>query len=123
MIIKTNKKEATRKRHLRIRKKILGTKECPRLSLYKSNKHIYVQLIDDIESKTLLSCSTLQPSLKSQLKKTTWTKEAAKVIGEVFAKNALDKGIKGVVFDRGGNRYHGKVTAFAEAARATGLKF
>ncbi len=122
MLKQTIKKERTRKRHGRIRNKISGTKSSPRLCIYKSNKHIYAQLIDDIEGKTLLSCSTLQPSLKSKVK-STWTKEAAKVIGEVIGKNALDKGIKNVVFDRGGNKYHGKVMSLAEGARAAGLQF
>ncbi|MBI3590472.1 MAG: 50S ribosomal protein L18 [Candidatus Melainabacteria bacterium] len=122
MIIKTSKKERARKRHNRIRKKISGTKEMPRLSLYKSNKHIYAQLIDDVQSSTLAYCSTLQPLLKKELK-ATWSKEAAKKIGELIAKDALSKGIKKVVFDRGGNRYHGKVLAFAEGARASGLEF
>ena len=122
MIKQTSKKERTRKRHQRIRNKILGTKERPRLCMYKSNKHIYAQLIDDVEAKTLLSCSTVQPSLKTKIK-STWTKEAAKMIGEIVAKGAVDKGIKSVVFDRGGNRYHGKIMAFAEGARSSGLKF
>ena len=122
MIKQTLKKERTRKRHQRIRNKIWGTKECPRLCVYKSNKHIYAQLIDDIEAKTLLSCSTIQPSLKTKIK-STWTKEAAKMIGETVAKTAMDKGIKNVVFDRGGNRYHGKIMAFADGARSAGLKF
>ena len=122
MIKQTLKRERTRKRHQRIRNKIRGTKERPRLSVYKSNKHIYAQLIDDVEAKTLLSCSTIQPSLKTKIK-STWTKETAKMIGAEIAKSAIDKGIKCVVFDRGGNRYHGKVMAFADGARDTGLKF
>ena len=122
MITKTSKKERTRKRHFRIRTKVSGTKEKPRLVIYKSNKHLYAQLIDDIEAQTMLSSSTLQPDLKKELKK-TWTKESAKKIGEMIAKNALTKGIKKVVFDRGGNRYHGKIIAFAEGARAGGLEF
>ena len=122
MITKTSKKERTRKRHFRIRTKVSGTKEKPRLVIYKSNKHLYAQLIDDIEAQTMLSSSTLQPDLKKELKK-TWTKESAKKVGEMIAKNALTKGIKKVVFDRGGNRYHGKIMAFAEGARAGGLEF
>ena len=122
MIKQTLKKERTRKRHRRIRNKILGTKERPRLCIYKSNKHIYAQLVDDVAAKTLLSCSTVQPSLKTKIK-STWTKEAAKTIGEIIAKSAADKGIKSVVFDRGGNKYHGKVMAFASGAREAGLKF
>lgn len=122
MITKTSKKERTRKRHFRIRKKISGTKELPRLSFYKSNKHVYAQLIDDIGAHTLVFCSTVQPDLKKDLK-ATWTKEAAKKVGELIAKSALSKGIKKVVFDRGGNRYHGKVLAFASGAREAGLDF
>ena len=122
MITKTSKKERAQKRHNRIRKKISGTQEMPRLSLYKSNKHIYAQLIDDVQACTLAFCSTVQPSLRKELK-ATWSKEAAKKIGELIAKDALSKGIKKVVFDRGGNRYHGKVVAFAEGARASGLEF
>ncbi len=122
MIKQTLKKTRTRKRHQRIRNKISGTKERPRLSIYKSNKHIYAQLIDDVEAKTLFACSTLQEALKTKIK-ATWTKEAAKVIGEVIGKSAIDNGIKSVVFDRGGNRYHGKVMAFADGARKAGLKF
>ena len=122
MIKQTLKKERTRKRHQRIRNKIVGTKERPRLCIYKSNKHIYAQLVDDVEAKTLLSCSTVQPSLKTKIK-STWTKEAAKTIGEIIAKGATDKGIKSVIFDRGGNKYHGKVMAFADGARGAGLKF
>ena len=122
MIKQTLRKERTRKRHQRIRNKIWGTKDRPRLSFYKSNKHVYAQLIDDVESKTLLSCSTLQSPLKTAIK-SPWTKEAAKAVGEEIAKNAVGKGIKSVVFDRGGNKYHGKVMAFADGARSAGLKF
>ena len=122
MIIKTSKKEKRNKRHRRIRLKIFGTSEKPRLSIYKSNKHLYAQLIDDTKSITVLSVSTLQGDLKSELKK-TWTKEAAKKVGELIAKNALDKGIKKVVFDRGGNKYHGKILAMADKAREVGLEF
>lgn len=122
MINKKSKKTATRKRHFRIRKKISGTSGVPRLSLYKSNRHIYAQLIDDSEARTLVSSSTVQPALKKEVKE-TWTKEAAKKTGEHLASEALSKGIKKVVFDRGGNKYHGKVLAFAEGARSKGLEF
>lgn len=122
MIIKKSKKESTRKRHRRIRIKLSGTKDRPRLSVYKSNKHLYAQLVDDISAHTLISCSTLEPDLKKTLK-ATWTIDAAKKIGEVVATKAKEKGIKSVLFDRGGNKYHGKILAFAEAARAGGLKF
>lgn len=122
MINKTPKKERVRKRHRRIRNKVFGTKERPRLSIYKSNKHVYAQLIDDTLAHTLLFCSTNQPNIRKGLGK-TWTREAAKKLGETVAKEALDKGIKKVVFDRGGNRYHGKVLAIAEGVRACGLEF
>ena len=122
MITKTPKKERTRKRHFRLRKKIAGTKEKPRLSIFKSNKHLYAQIIDDVSAITLSFCSTTQPSLRNDLK-TTWTKEAAKKVGQLIAKDALAKGIKNVIFDRGGNKYHGKVLALAEAAREVGLVF
>ena len=122
MIIKKSKKESTRKRHRRIRIKLSGTKDRPRLSVYKSNKHLYAQLVDDISAHTLISCSTLEPDLKKTLK-ATWTIDAAKKIGEVVATKAKEKGIKSVLFDRGGNKYHGKILAFAQAARAGGLKF
>ena len=122
MIIKTSKKERRKKRHLRIRTKIAGTKDVPRLSFYKSNKHFYAQLVNDTESHTLVFCSTVQPALKKEIK-STWSKEAAKRVGEIIAKEALEKGIKKIVFDRGGNRYHGKAQAFAESVRSSGLEF
>ena len=122
MITKDSKKIRTHKRHVRIRKKLFGTQEKPRLAVYKSNKHIYVQLIDDLASCTLVSCSTLQPDLKKEIK-TTWSIEAAKKIGELVAKAAVQKGIKKAIFDRGGNRYHGKILALAEGARGAGLEF
>ncbi len=122
MIIKTPRKERRKKRHARVRVKISGTKDVPRLSFYRSNKHFYAQLVDDRESRTLVFSSTVQPSLKKEIK-STWSKEAAKKIGESIAKIALGKGIKKVLFDRGGNKYHGNVVAFAEGARSSGLEF
>lgn len=122
MIVTTTKKERTRKRHKRTRIKVFGTGQRPRLVLYKSNKHLYAQIINDAEACTLVSCSTLQKGIKKEVQK-TWTKEASKKIGEMIARNAIDKGIKEVVFDRGGNKYHGKVLAFAESVRKGGLKF
>lgn len=122
MIIKHSRKERVQKRHFRIRKKVSGTKELPRLSFYRSNKHVYAQLIDDVNGSTILSCSTLQPVLKKEIK-STWTRDAAKKIGEILAKDALSKGYKKVIFDRGGNIFHGKVTAFADGARSAGLEF
>ena len=122
MIKRTSKTERRQKRHLRLRNKVCGSVNCPRLSIFKSNKHIYAQIINDIEGKTLVSASTVQPSTKSKLK-STWSGDAAKVIGEQIAKSAIAKGINKVVFDRGGNRYHGKVKIFAQSAREAGLKF
>lgn len=122
MIKKTPRKERVRRRHQRIRKVILGTKEKPRLCVYKSNKHFYAQIIDDIKACTILACSTLDSELKKELKK-TWNVEAARKIGETIAKGALEKGVKRVVLDRGGGMYHGKVLAFSDAARQAGLEF
>ncbi len=122
MINKGSKVVKTRKRHQRIRKKVFGTQERPRLAVYKSNKHIYVQLIDDTSSRTLVSCSTLLPTLKKDIE-SSWSTEAAKKVGEEVAKAAIGKGIKRVIFDRGGNKYHGKVSALADGARGAGLEF
>lgn len=104
------------KRHKKIRTRVFGTKDIPRLSLYKSNKYVYAQLIDDNEGSTIVSVST-----DSKGKKTTT--EKAKLAGEEIAKKAIDKNIKKVVFDRGGFTYKGKIKAFAEGARDGGLKF
>lgn len=105
----------------RIRKKISGTAERPRLSVFRSNTNIYVQLIDDVKGKTLASTSS---QVKGIAEKTNITKtEQARLVGQLAAKNALEKGITEVVFDRGGNLYHGRVKALADAAREGGLKF
>jgi large subunit ribosomal protein L18 len=122
MIIKRSRKELRKVRHLRIRKKIYGTPERPRLAVFKSLRYIYVQIIDDTKGHTLVSASSLEKELRSQLKSTK-NMEAAKLVGEVIAKRALEKGIKKVVFDRGGFLYHGKVKALADSARAAGLEF
>ncbi|RVU54077.1 50S ribosomal protein L18 [Anaerosphaera multitolerans] len=108
------------KRHKRIRNKISGTATCPRLSVYRSDAHIYAQIIDDEKGHTLASASTLDKSLELS---STKNLEAAKKIGETIAKRALDAGIEEVVFDRSGYLYHGRIKALAEAARETGLKF
>jgi|UniRef100_A0A7C3WM76 large subunit ribosomal protein L18 len=122
MIIKRSRKELRKVRHLRIRKKIYGTPERPRLAVFKSLRYIYAQIIDDTKGHTLVSASSLEKELRSQLKSTK-NMEAAKLVGEVIAKRALEKGIKKVVFDRGGFLYHGKVKALADSARAAGLEF
>ncbi|MFH1092828.1 MAG: 50S ribosomal protein L18 [Candidatus Omnitrophota bacterium] len=114
-------KVARVKRHKRIRKKITGTKERPRLSIYRSLKNIYAQLIDDENSATLLTCSTQQKELKEKVKANNIN--AAALLGEFIAKEAKVKGIETVVFDRGGYLYHGRIKAVAEAARKGGLKF
>ncbi|MDC1541986.1 50S ribosomal protein L18 [Candidatus Pseudothioglobus singularis] len=120
MITKPDRNEIRKKRHARVRKTITGTNERPRLNVYRSNKHIYVQLIDDTEGKTLVSASTLDKELDLE---STSNVEAAAKVGELIAKRAQDKGYKSVVFDRGGYLYHGRVKAVAEAAREAGLEF
>jgi len=118
-----NKKKANRiRRHFRLRKKISGTPERPRLAVFRSEKHIYVQLIDDTRGNTLCASSTISSDLKDSLEK-TWNKDAAKKIGEDIAKKAKEAGIERVVFDRGGFKYHGRIKALADGAREAGLKF
>ena len=107
-------------RHRRVRAKVYGTSKIPRLSVFKSNKHIFGQIIDDAAGKTIVS-SVIKSKSKTDLKgKKT---ETAKTIGQILAKKALEKGIKQVVFDRGGFKYHGRIKAFADGAREAGLKF
>uniref|UniRef100_A0A7C4UDF8 Large ribosomal subunit protein uL18 n=1 Tax=candidate division WOR-3 bacterium TaxID=2052148 RepID=A0A7C4UDF8_UNCW3 len=115
---KTLKRE---RRHKRLRKKVFGTEEKPRLSVYRSLKHIYAQIIDDVKGHTILSVSTLSRELKDILKGKKKTEQAF-IVGETIGKMALEKGIKQVVFDRGGFKYHGRVKAIAEGARKSGLK-
>ncbi len=122
MITKPDKNKVRKKRHLRIRRRLFGTAERPRLNVYRSSKHIYVQLIDDMEGKTLAAASTLDPELKDEIKN-GGNIEAATKVGELIAKRAKDKGISNVVFDRGGYLYHGRVKALADAAREGGLEF
>jgi large subunit ribosomal protein L18 len=122
MITKPDRKLARRKRHFRIRRRLAGSVERPRLCVYRSNKHIYVQIVDDADAKTLVAASTLDPELQGKLAK-TWDRESAKTVGELVAKRAKEKGIEAVVFDRGGYIYHGRIAAVAEAAREAGLQF
>jgi large subunit ribosomal protein L18 len=110
------------KRKKRVRSRIQGTSERPRLNVFRSLKHIYAQAIEDATGKTLVSASTLSPELKGDLR-STGNVEAAKKVGALFAKKCLEKGIQQVVFDRNGYLYHGRVKAFAEAARTSGLTF
>lgn len=122
MITKPDKNKERKVRHLRIRKKISGTPERPRLNVYRSNQHIYAQLIDDTKGVTLVSASTLDAELKNVIEN-GGNVEAAEKVGALIAKRALEKGIKEVVFDRGGYPYHGRMKALAEAARQEGLQF
>lgn len=122
MIKKPSRNELRKKRHLRIRKKVFGTAERPRLNVFRSLKHIYAQIIDDERGVTLVSASTLSPELRGELK-TGGNVEAAAAVGRLVAQKALERGIKKVVFDRGGYLYHGRVKALAEAAREAGLEF
>lgn len=122
MIKKESRREKRKIRHLRIRKKISGSSERPRLSVYKSLRYIYAQIIDDSRGYTLVSASSLEKELKEQLKSTD-NMEAAQLVGKIIAQRALEKGIKRVVFDRGGFLYHGRIKALADSARAEGLEF
>jgi large subunit ribosomal protein L18 len=120
MITKLDKNAVRKKRHARVRTKVFGTAERPRLNVYRSNKHIYAQVIDDVKAVTIVSASTLDKELNLE---STGNVEAAQKVGELVAKRALEKGIKTVVFDRGGYLYHGRVKALADAAREAGLEF
>lgn len=117
-----NRKNLVQRRHLRIRKKVTGTAERPRLAVFRSNLHIYAQLIDDVAQHTLASASTLDKELREKLGSTS-NCDASAEVGKLVAQRALSKGIEKVVFDRGGNLYHGRVKALADAARETGLNF
>ena len=119
MINKANRNEERKRRHIRVRRKISGTAECPRLCIYRSNKNIFAQIIDDVEGKTLVSASTLDKEIKTKHSNI----EAAKELGALIAKRATEKNIKTVVYDRGGYIYHGVVKEFAESARSAGLEF
>lgn len=122
MIKKPSRSVARAKRHYRLRNRISGTAEQPRLAVFRSNMHIYAQIIDDTVGNTLCAASTMEADIKAKLEKTNDV-EAAKAVGEAVAKKALEKGITTVVFDRGGFVYHGKVQALADAAREAGLQF
>ena len=122
MINKKSKAEVRMNKHRRVRNRFSGTAERPRLAVFRSNNHMYAQIIDDTAQHTLVSASTLQKDVKAELEKTN-NVEAAAHLGTVIAKRALDKGITTVVFDRGGYIYQGKVKALAEAAREAGLDF
>ena len=122
MVSKINRKFERARRHKRVRKNLSGTPEKPRFNVYRSTNNIYVQVIDDVNRVKLVSASTLDKAIKEQLE-STGNKEAARLVGKIAAERAIEKGIKEVVFDRGGYIYHGRVQQVAEGAREAGLQF
>ena len=122
MVSKKSRSEIRVKKHRRLRNRLVGTSEAPRLAVFRSNNHMYAQIIDDTVGNTLVSASTLQKEVKAELEKTN-NVDAAAYLGTVIAKRALEKGITTVVFDRGGFIYQGKIAALADAAREAGLEF
>ena len=122
MVSKKSRSEVRAGKHRRIRNRLSGKPECPRLAVFRSNTHMYAQIIDDTVGNTLVSASTLQKDVKANLEKTN-NVDAAAYLGKVIAEKAIEKGIKDVVFDRGGFIYHGKIQALADAAREAGLNF
>src|SRR5690554_3448852 len=117
-----DKRKKRERRHYRIRNKVIGTSERPRVNIYRSLKNIYIQFIDDLAGNTLVSASSIEPAVRDSFE-FGGNKEAAKKVGELAAERALEKGIKDVVFDRGGYKYHGRVKEIAEALREKGLNF
>lgn len=122
MVSKASRKDIREKKHSRLRNRISGTTECPRLAVFRSNNHMYAQIIDDTVGKTLVAASTTEKAVKAELEKTNDVAAAA-YLGTVIAKRALENGISTVVYDRGGFIYQGKIKALAEAAREAGLEF
>lgn len=122
MVNKKSRKEVRVKKHMRIRNRFSGTAERPRLAVFRSNNHMYAQIIDDTVGHTLVAASTVEKDIKAELTKTN-NVDAAAYLGTVIGKRAVEKGIKQVVFDRGGFIYHGKIAALADAAREAGLEF
>ena len=122
MVSKVSRAKVRAKKHRRLRNQLSGTSATPRLAVFRSNNHMYAQIIDDTVGKTLVSASTTQKEVKAELEKTN-NVDAAAYLGTVIAKRAIEAGIKEVVFDRGGFIYHGKVKALADAAREAGLEF
>ena len=122
MITKIDKNSVRQRRHARVRKQVSGTAETPRLNVYRSLNHIYVQIIDDVKGVTLASASTMEKGIREQISGKT-KPEAAKVVGLAVGERAKEKGIEAVVFDRGGYLYTGRVQAVADGAREAGLKF
>ena len=122
MVSKESRQKVRVKKHRRMRNHLSGTAQKPRLAVFRSNNHMYAQIIDDTVGNTLVSASTLEKSIKSEIEKTN-NVDAAAYLGTVIAKRAIEKGIKTVVFDRGGFIYQGKIAALADAAREAGLEF
>ena len=122
MVSKKSRSVVRVNKHRKIRNRLSGTAACPRLAVFRSNNHMYAQIIDDTVGNTLVSASTLQKDVKANLEKTN-NVDAAAYLGKVIAEKALEKGIKDVVFDRGGFIYQGKIKALADAAREAGLNF
>ena len=122
MVSKESRAKVRLNKHRRMRNRFAGTAERPRLAVFRSNNHMYAQIIDDTVGNTLVAASTLQKDVKANLEKTN-NVEAAAYLGKVIAERALEKGVKDVVFDRGGFVYHGKIKALADAAREAGLNF
>ena len=122
MVSKESRQKVRAKKHMKIRNRFSGTAERPRLAVFRSNNHMYAQIIDDTVGNTLVAASTLEKDVKAELEKTN-NVDAAAYLGTVIAKRAIEKGIDAVVFDRGGFIYQGKVKALAEAAREAGLEF
>ena len=122
MVSKKSRSEVRVNKHRKLRNRLSGTAQCPRLAVFRSNNHMYAQIIDDVAQTTLVSASTLQKDVKANLEKTN-NVDAAAYLGKVIAEKALEKGIKEVVFDRGGFIYQGKVQVLADAAREAGLNF
>ena len=118
-----SRKLQTQKRHRRLRRNLIGSNTRPRLSVFRSNNHIYAQVIDDSAQQTICSASTIDKELKEDSDKLSSNCDSSSLVGKLLAKRAIKKGIKQVIFDRGGNLYHGRVKALAEAARDAGLKF
>ena len=122
MVSKKSRSEVRVNKHRKLRNRLAGTTECPRLAVFRSNNHMYAQIIDDTVGNTLVAASTVEKEIKAELEKTN-DKAAAAYVGTVIAKRALEKGITEVVFDRGGFIYQGKIQALADAAREAGLDF
>ena len=120
---KLSRKLQTQKRHKRLRRHLIGDKTCPRLAVFRSNNHIYAQVIDDDAQQTICSASTIDRELKGDSNKLSPNCDSSSIVGNLLAKRAIKKGIKKVIFDRGGKLYHGRVRALADAARDAGLNF